>query len=76
MGKTTLMRSIMGLTPPRSGSIMFAGARFLDFWPLSLFSSGDRAYLRLLLVGIALIALVIWRPQGIFGNRREDALET
>ncbi|MEA4944879.1 MAG: ABC transporter ATP-binding protein [Propionicimonas sp.] len=26
MGKTTLMRSIMGLTPPRSGSILFDGA--------------------------------------------------
>jgi ABC-type branched-subunit amino acid transport system permease subunit len=57
-------------------AIIFAGTRFLDFWPLSLFSSGDRAYLRLLFVGLALIVLVIWRPQGIFGNRKEDALET
>jgi ABC-type branched-subunit amino acid transport system permease subunit len=57
-------------------AMIFAGTRFLDFWPLSLFSSGDRAYLRLILVGLALIVLVIWRPQGIFGNRREDALET
>jgi ABC-type branched-subunit amino acid transport system permease subunit len=57
-------------------AVIFAGTRFLDFWPLSLFSSGDRAYLRLILVGLALIVLVIWRPQGIFGNRREDALET
>ena len=57
-------------------AIIFAGTRFLDFWPLSLFSSGERAYLRLIFVGLALIVLVIWRPQGIFGNRREDALES
>ena len=57
-------------------AVIFAGTRFLDFWPLSLFSSGDRAYLRLLFVGLALIVLVIWRPQGIFGNRKEDAHET
>ena len=57
-------------------TIIFAGTRFLDFWPLSLFSSGERAYLRLIFVGLALIILVIWRPQGIFGNRREDALES
>jgi ABC-type branched-subunit amino acid transport system permease subunit len=57
-------------------AVIFAGTRFLDFWPLSLFSSGDRAYLRLIFIGLALIVLVIWRPQGIFGNRREDALET
>ena len=57
-------------------AVIFAGTRFLDFWPLSLFSSGDRAYLRLLFVGLALIFLMIWRPQGIFGNRKEDAHET
>lgn len=57
-------------------AVIFAGTRFLDFWPLSLFSSGDRAYLRLIFVGLALIGLVVWRPQGIFGNRKEDALET
>jgi branched-chain amino acid transport system permease protein len=57
-------------------AVIFAGTRFLDFWPLSLFSSGERAYLRLIVVGLALIVLVIWRPQGIFGNKREDALET
>jgi branched-chain amino acid transport system permease protein len=57
-------------------AVIFAGTRFLDFWPLTEFSSGERAYLRLMLIGLALIVLVIWRPQGIFGNRREDALET
>ncbi len=29
-------------------AVIFAGTRFLDFWPLSLFSSGDRAFLRLI----------------------------
>lgn len=57
-------------------SVIFAGTRFLNFWPLSLFSSGDRAFLRLMLVGLALMVLVIWRPQGLLGNRREDAHET
>jgi len=57
-------------------AVLYAGTRFLDFWPLSLLSSGDRAFLRLILVGLALIVLVIWRPQGLFGNKREDAFET
>jgi branched-chain amino acid transport system permease protein len=56
-------------------SALFAGTRFLDFWPLSLISSGDRAFLRLALVGIALIALILWRPQGLLGNKKEDAHE-
>jgi len=61
------------------GAILFAftyaGTRFLDFWPLSIFDSTDRAFLRQILVGLALVALVILRPQGIFGNKREDAFE-
>ena len=56
-------------------SAIFSGTRFLGFWPLSLLSSGDTAFLRLILVGLALVVLVIWRPQGIFGNKQEDALE-
>ena len=51
-------------------AVIFAGTRFLAFWPLSLFSSGDRAFLRLILIGLALIILVIWRPQGLFGNKQ------
>lgn len=57
-------------------TIIFAGTRFLDFWPLSLFSSGEKAFLRMILVGLALVLLVILRPQGLLGNRKEDALET
>ncbi len=40
MGKTTLMRSIMGLTPPRSGSIMFAGADIAGARPESIARRG------------------------------------
>jgi ABC-type branched-subunit amino acid transport system permease subunit len=54
---------------------IFSGTRFLGIWPLNLLSSGDSAFLRLILVGAALVVLVIWRPQGIFGNRQEHALE-
>jgi branched-chain amino acid transport system permease protein len=57
-------------------SAIFSGTRFLDFWPVNLLSSSDTAFLRLILLGLALVVLVIWRPQGILGNRQEDALET
>ena len=36
--------------------LLYSGTRFLNFFPLSLFDSGDRAYLRLILVGLLLIA--------------------
>jgi len=55
--------------------VIFAGTRFFDFPPFSLFDSAERAYLRLILIGLILIALVAFRPQGIFGRRREMLLE-
>jgi branched-chain amino acid transport system permease protein len=55
--------------------ILFAGTRLLDFFPLNLISSGDRAFLRLLVVGLALILLMVFRPQGMFGKREELVLE-
>jgi ABC-type branched-subunit amino acid transport system permease subunit len=51
--------------------LLYSGTRFLNFFPLSLFDSGDRAYLRLILVGLLLILLMAIRPQGLLGNRRE-----
>jgi ABC-type branched-subunit amino acid transport system permease subunit len=51
--------------------LLYSGTRFLNFYPLSLFDSGDRAYLRLILVGSLLILLMAIRPQGLLGNRRE-----
>ena len=55
--------------------LLFAGTRFLDFWPLSLVDSGARAFLRLEIVGLLLIGLMAIRPQGLLGNRRELLLE-
>jgi branched-chain amino acid transport system permease protein len=51
--------------------LLYSGTRFLNFFPLSLFDSGERAYLRLILVGLLLIVLMAVRPQGLLGNRRE-----
>ena len=38
---------------------------------ISLLSSQQAATLRFILVGVALMLIVIFRPQGIFGNKRE-----
>ena len=56
--------------------LLYSGTRFLNFYPLSLFDSGDRAYLRLILVGLLLILLMAIRPQGLLGNRRVVAAMT
>jgi ABC-type branched-subunit amino acid transport system permease subunit len=54
---------------------LFAGTRFLDFRPLSSLDSADRAYVRLIVIGIVIIGLVLLRPQGILGKRDEMVLE-
>ena len=55
--------------------ILFAGTRFFGFPPFSWLSSDDRAYLRLMLIGLVLIGLMLFRPQGILGRRDEMVLE-
>jgi branched-chain amino acid transport system permease protein len=55
--------------------LLYSGTRFLNVYPLSLFDSGERAYLRLILVGLLLIVLMAVRPQGLLGNRRELLLQ-
>jgi branched-chain amino acid transport system permease protein len=55
-------------------AIIFAGTRFFDFPPLSSFSSSERAYLRLLIIGLILIGLMAFRPQGILGKREDMVL--
>lgn len=55
--------------------LLFAGTRFLDFWPLSDLDSAHRAYLRLIVIGVLLIAFMFYRPQGLFGRRQEMLLE-
>jgi branched-chain amino acid transport system permease protein len=56
-------------------SLLYTGTRFLDFYPLSLFDSGSRAFLRLFLVGLLLVLFVALRPEGVFGDRRQLLLE-
>jgi len=56
-------------------SVVFAGTRFFDFAPLSLLESGERAYVRLILIGLILIGLMLFRPQGLLGKREEMVLE-
>jgi ABC-type branched-subunit amino acid transport system permease subunit len=55
--------------------LIFAGTRFFDFPPFTFFDSADRAYLRLIVIGLILIALMLFRPQGLFGRRAEMVLE-
>ena len=55
--------------------VIFAGTRFFDFAPFSLLDSTERAYVRLIVIGVVIIGLMLFRPQGIFGNRKEMVLE-
>jgi ABC-type branched-subunit amino acid transport system permease subunit len=55
--------------------VLYAATRFLSFPPVSYLSSSDRAYLRLVVVGAALVLLMAFRPQGLFGKREELSLE-
>jgi ABC-type branched-subunit amino acid transport system permease subunit len=50
---------------------IFAGTRFLDIAPLTSLSAADRAYLRLVIVGLILIGLMVFRPQGFLGKKEE-----
>lgn len=52
--------------------VIFAGTRFAD---IPFFDSADQAFLRLILIGLILIALMAFRPQGLFGKREEMILE-
>jgi branched-chain amino acid transport system permease protein len=54
---------------------IFAGTRFLNFPPFTWFASDQRAYLRLIIVGLIILVLVLVRPQGLLGNKREMVLE-
>jgi branched-chain amino acid transport system permease protein len=55
--------------------VIFAGTRFFDFPPFSLLDSTERAYVRLIVIGLVIIGLMLFRPQGIFGSREEMVLE-
>ena len=51
--------------------VIFAGTRFAD---IPFFDTADQAFLRLILIGLILIALMAFRPQGLLGNREEMVL--
>jgi branched-chain amino acid transport system permease protein len=55
--------------------VIFAGTRFFDFPPFSLLDSTERAYVRLIVIGLVIIGLMLFRPQGILGSRREMVLD-
>jgi ABC-type branched-subunit amino acid transport system permease subunit len=55
--------------------VIYAGTRFFDFAPFSFFDSAERAYLRLIVIGLVIIGLVLFRPQGVLGKREELVLE-
>lgn len=52
---------------------IFAGTRFFDFPPFSWIGSADRAYLRLIIIGLLLIAIIAFRPAGLLGRPEEVA---
>lgn len=56
-------------------AVIFAGTRFFTFWPFSLLSAADRASVRMILIGLLLIAIMALRPQGLLGKREELLLE-
>lgn len=56
-------------------SLLFAGTRFFDFAPFSWLEPDERAYLRMIVIGLILILLMRFRPQGVLGRRQEMVLE-
>lgn len=55
--------------------LIFSGTRFFDFKPFTYLDAAQLAYLRMIIIGGILIALMAWRPQGLFGKREEMVLE-
>jgi branched-chain amino acid transport system permease protein len=55
--------------------VIFAGTRFFDFAPFTYFDPPERAYLRLVVIGLILILLMAFRPQGIFGKKEDLVFE-
>ncbi len=46
-----------------------------DVIPTSIMNSNQVGIIRFILVGVLLMALMIYRPQGIFGDKKELALD-
>jgi branched-chain amino acid transport system permease protein len=56
-------------------AILWAGPRFLNVFPFTLLDSPERAYVRMIIIGLLLIGLMLFRPQGILGKREEMVLQ-
>lgn len=56
-------------------AVLFAATRFLTFPPFGWFDSAERAYVRMIAIGLTLILLILYRPQGVAGKREELVLE-
>jgi branched-chain amino acid transport system permease protein len=55
--------------------LIFSGPTFLNFKPFTYLNPAQLAYLEMMIIGAILIALMAWRPQGLFGKREEMVLE-
>ncbi len=55
--------------------LIFSGTRFFNFKPFTYLDAAQLGYLRMMIIGAILIALMAWRPQGLFGKREEMMLE-
>lgn len=49
-------------------AVIYAGTRFFTFPPFSLLADDERAYVRMILIGLVLIAIIWFRPQGLLGK--------
>jgi len=54
---------------------ILAEAVSADYIPSNVLNTSEVGQVRFMLVGLALMLLMIFRPQGIFGDRREIALD-
>lgn len=60
------------LLGPLVGSVLFwALFNATTFIPRDLLTSQEAAYARLILVGLLIMVMVLARPQGLLGNRKE-----
>ncbi len=50
-------------------------AKRAGFIPDAVLEGNDIGAVRFVLVGVALMALMIFRPQGLFGDKKELALD-
>lgn len=55
-------------------AFIFAGSRFLSVPPFSYLDASGQASLRMILIGLIIILLMAFRPEGILGKREELAL--